>query len=78
MKGNQMSDAEILNARIDKLEMHVAHQDQTIEDLQKVVSDLWTEIERLTRKLAALGVRLEAVEERTDTAAPVEPPPPHY
>ena len=73
-----MSDTERLSARIDKLEMHAAHQEQAIEDLQKVVADQWSEIERLTRKLAALGVRLEAVEERTDGPAPVEPPPPHY
>lgn len=73
-----MSEMELLRTRLDKLEIHAAHQEQMIEDLQKVANDQWNEIERLTRKLAALGVRLEAVEERTDSPAPVEPPPPHY
>ncbi len=72
-----MSDTEILK-RIDRLETHVAHQEQMIEDLQKVIADQWTDIERLTRKLAALGSRVEAVEEQADAPAPAEPPPPHY
>jgi len=73
-----MSDTDLPSTRLDKLEMLVAHQERTIEDLQKVIADQWTEIERLTRKLATLGNRVEAVEERADAPTPVEPPPPHY
>lgn len=73
-----MSDVDLPDARLDKLEMLVAHQERTIEDLQKVIADQWTEIERLGRKLATLGSRVEAVEERADSPTPVEPPPPHY
>lgn len=73
-----MTDIEILNARIDELEIHIAHQGQAIEDLNKVTALQWREIEELTRKLGNLGRRLNLVEESAGDPAPVELPPPHY
>lgn len=63
-------------ARLDALEIRVAYQDQTIEELHEALARQWQEIDRLRRDLA----RLEA-EPRAAPAAPdgaPEPPPPHY
>lgn len=73
-----MSDSKALSDRIDRLEMHVAHQDQAIEDLNETIQAQSAEIERLGRSLKALILRLQALEERPQGPAPVEPPPPHY
>jgi SlyX protein len=73
-----MSDIPKLTARIDELEIHLAHQDQTIEDLNESLSRQWTEIENLTRQLAKLGDRINIVEEHGGEPMPAEPPPPHY
>lgn len=66
------------NDRIDRLETHVAHQEQTIEDLNAAVAAQWSEIDKLTRMLNALMLRVQAVEERPQGPTPAEPPPPHY
>lgn len=73
-----MANDKTLTDRIDELEIHLAHQDEMIEDLHKVISAQQSEIADLKRRLGALGSRLQAVEESTDTPSPVEPPPPHY
>lgn len=73
-----MSDSKALSDRIDTLEMHVAHQDQAIEDLNETIRAQSAEIERLGRSLKALVLRLRALEERPQGPTPVEPPPPHY
>lgn len=73
-----MSDSKALSDRIDRLEMHVAHQDQAIEDLNETIQAQSAEIERLGRSLKALVLRLQTLEERPQGPAPVEPPPPHY
>lgn len=67
-----------LEARIDELEIHLAHQDQLIEDLSSTISSQWKEIEALSRQLAKLGDRINVVEEHAGEPTPTEPPPPHY
>lgn len=64
--------------RIERLEEHLAHQDRMIAELNETVAAQWTEIERLSLRLKALALRVEAVEERPQGAASAEPPPPHY
>ncbi|MGB3810666.1 MAG: SlyX family protein [Parvibaculum sp.] len=73
-----MTDISALSRRIDELEIQLAHQDQTIEDLNDTIARQWLEIEALARKLDNLGTRVHAVEETSGEPAPVEPPPPHY
>lgn len=73
-----MTDITALTARIDELEIHLAHQDQIIDDLNAALSRQWTEIESMSRLLAKLGDRVHLVEEQSGEAAPAEPPPPHY
>jgi SlyX protein len=73
-----MSDLAKLTARIDELEILLAHQDQIIEDLNAAMTRQWNEIEALSRQLAKLGDRIHVVEENASEPAPAEPPPPHY
>lgn len=62
--------------RIDALEMRIAHQDQTISDLNRVVTEQWSHIDRLKRELNAMR---ESVRNLAQSGSPEdEPPPPHY
>ena len=61
--------------RITALEERVAYQDQTIEDLNASILELWKEIELLRRQLAKFGDQLNQV--AADVPQPPEPPP-HY
>ena len=66
------SDAE----RLDALETRIAHQDQTIDELNAVVTQQWTTIEQLRRRLEAME---DQVRSGGDIADPsTERPPPHY
>ena len=64
--------------RIDRLEIRLAHQDQTIEDLNQAVIAQWKQLDEQRRQLARLGERIEIGEQRADLAGLPEPPPPHY
>jgi len=62
--------------RLDALEMRIACQDRTIEDLNAARTGQWQVIARLTRQLALLG---EQVRSGGYIADPdTEKPPPHY
>lgn len=71
-----MSDRDALTARIDALEMRVAEQDRTIEDLNATVLAQWKEIEGLNRQIARLGAQVQEIEGHLPDAP--EPLPPHY
>lgn len=73
-----MIDIETLSRRLDELEIHLAHQDRVIDDLNHTIERQWREIGELTRKLDSLGNRVHVVEENAGEPASVEPPPPHY
>lgn len=66
-----------LIARIESLEIHVAHQNGTIADLDRVVTAQWAELDRLKRLLSELTDRLGDAEARVDEALPQKRPP-HY
>lgn len=73
-----MAEAPETTARIEALEIRIAHQDHTIGELNEMVTEQWKQIERLTRKLAKFEEQLqEAIETRPGSTQP-EPPPPHY
>ncbi|MFC3703795.1 SlyX family protein [Devosia honganensis] len=62
--------------RLDALEMRIAYQDRTIEDLNAALTGQWQVIDRLTRQLALLE---EQVRSGGYIADPdTEKPPPHY
>lgn len=62
--------------RVNALEERIAYQDQTIEDLNAAILDLWKEIETLRRQLGKFGDQLSQV--AADVPQLPEPPPPHY
>ncbi len=72
-----MSDNAALLARIEALEIRLAHQDQVIEDLNTITTAQWKEIDMLKRLANQLRDRVQEVESNRPTGQP-EPPPPHY
>ncbi len=64
-------------ARIDELEIRIAHQDAIIEELNATVTEQWKVIDRLTRQLDKLNDRVSTGEHSAIRAGD-EPPPPHY
>ena len=65
-------------SRLDELERLVAHQDQTIEDLNAAVTAQWKLIDKLERQLSRLSERVADSELSAGEATPVNRPPPHY
>ncbi|MGQ4275100.1 SlyX family protein [Terrihabitans sp. B22-R8] len=68
--------SETSESRLEALEIRVAYQDQTIEDLNETITAQWKEIERLSADFRRLSDRLQ----QTEQSLPLEdePPPPHY
>jgi SlyX protein len=71
-----MSDVNALSDRIDALEVRLTFQDETIETLNKTITEQWLKIDALTRQLVTLSERLQEAESRAPGAA--NEPPPHY
>lgn len=62
-------------ARIEDLEVRLAHHEKTIAELNEIVTQQWRRIDLVERQLSALR------EEMRNAAPPrdgEEPPPPHY
>ena len=64
-------------ARFEALEIRIAHQDRTIEDLNTAVRDQWERIDNLAKQVERMADRLQRVEDTAPSDGP-EPPPPHY
>ena len=71
-----MSDMKALSERIDVLETRLAFQDETIETLNRTITEQWKQIDALTRQLAVLNERLQEAERHAPGAG--DEPPPHY
>ncbi|WP_298255675.1 SlyX family protein [Bradyrhizobium sp.] len=71
-----MSDLNTLTDRIDTLEARLAFQDDTIETLNKTITEQWAKIDALTRQLMALSERLQEAE--SQMPRPANEAPPHY
>ena len=63
------------SARLDALEMRIAHQDHTIAELNDVITSQWRKIDVLERQLSILK---EEFQNLTPSRGGPEPPPPHY
>jgi SlyX protein len=63
------------SSRLDALEARIAHQDQTLAELNEVITSQWRRIDILERQMAQL--REEFHDLGAARGAP-EPPPPHY
>ena len=57
-----MSDLKTLTDRIDTLEARLTFQDDTIETLNKTITEQWAKIDALTRQLVHLNERLQEAE----------------
>ena len=66
------------STRLDELEIRIAHQDQTIEDLNAAITAQWKLIDRLERQVERLAERVADADQSAGPAAPVDRPPPHY
>lgn len=73
-----MSNEETLNNRLTALEVRIAYQEETIDDLNKAIVAQWKQIDALNRQVSNLLDRVQETESRTSTGARLEPPPPHY
>jgi SlyX protein len=62
--------------RLETLETRIAHQDRTIEELNAVVTQQWTAIEQLRRRLDAMEAQVRSGSYIADPSS--ERPPPHY
>jgi SlyX protein len=71
-----MSEARTLSDRIDALEARLMFQDETIETLNKTITEQWLRIDALTRQLISLGERLQQAETQAPDTG--NEPPPHY
>lgn len=71
----KMSDTDA-GERLDKLESRIAFQDQTIEELNQVMTEQWTVIEQLRRRLEAMEEQVRSGSFIADPST--EKPPPHY
>jgi SlyX protein len=71
-----MNDMKTLSDRIDALEARLMFQDETIETLNKTITEQWLKIDALTRQIAGLEDRLQEAE--TDAPGSSDEPPPHY
>jgi SlyX protein len=65
-------------ARLDALEIRIAYQDQTIEDLNAALIRQGQEIERLRREMRLLEAEMHEAMAATPGDPAAEPPPPHY
>lgn len=70
----EMQDTEC-GARIEDLEVRVAHHEKTIADLNEIVTRQWRKIDLVERQLSALREEMRNSAPQRDGE---EPPPPHY
>jgi SlyX protein len=71
-----MSDLKTLSDRLEALEAKLTFQDDTIETLNKTITEQWLKIDALTRQLGLLNERLQEAE--AQFPRPSNEPPPHY
>jgi SlyX protein len=64
--------------RLAELEVRVAFQDKTIQDLNDVVTRQQREIDRLVRELETLRLQLRTLAPSLVVSQDDETPPPHY
>lgn len=62
-------------ARLTELEIRVAEQEKTIEELSAVLAEQWKAIDRLNKKHLALKDRFLTLEEQTAPEIPITKPP---
>jgi len=64
--------------RIDNLEMRIAHQDEVIDVLNKMVIEQWAKLDQAFARIKHLEDRLREIQFSVVRDAEDEVPPPHY
>ncbi len=67
-----------MNERITELETQLAFQDETINELNTVVTNQQAQIDNLKEQLELLNKKLQSLSESVVHHDGNEPPPPHY
>ena len=67
-----------MDERLAELETRVTFQDQTIQELNEVVTRQQVQIDRLAKEVAALRLHLASLAPSAVIPAEEEKPPPHY
>jgi SlyX protein len=62
--------------RIEALEMRIAYQDQTIDDLNQTIAKQWAEFDKMQREIAKLHAQMEEMD--NGGGGEVDERPPHY
>jgi SlyX protein len=65
----------VADDRLTRLEITVAEQEKTIDELSAEIAEQWKTIERMRKKLDALTERFLELEEQTRPDVPVTKPP---
>lgn len=64
--------------RLIDLESKLAFQDETISELNEVITDQQQQLDRLREEIRLLNLRIVSIAESSATSEEKEPPPPHY
>ena len=71
-----MAEPSDTSARLGELETRLVFQDDTIDQLNAVIREQWSTIDRLVQQLVQLEDRVRELEQRAGPAP--QTPPPHY
>ncbi len=66
---------EAMRERFEALELHIAHQQQTIDELSDALAEQWRTIDSLRRQFARLDERIEEIQPPGSQSVPVDKPP---
>lgn len=64
--------------KIIDLQSKLAFQDETINDLNEVITDQQNQLDQLREDIRLLNLRMTSVAESSNVTEEKEPPPPHY
>ena len=64
--------------KIIELQSKLAFQDETINDLNEVITDQQNQLDQLREDVRLLNLRIASVAEASNVLDDKEPPPPHY
>lgn len=64
--------------KIIDLQTKLAFQDETINELNEVITDQQNQLDKLREDIRLLGLRISSIAESSNVSDEKEPPPPHY
>lgn len=64
--------------KIIDLQSKLAFQDETINELNEVITDQQNQLDKLSEEIRLLNLRISSVAEASNVTEEKEPPPPHY